>query len=196
MTLIKVRAVKPLGGHRLWFEFSDGSQVKRDFGDLVHKDRPVLEPLRDRLISRGFSSSAARRPGRTDSISRPGRSMTTWSATKRSPARLMPPDPAHRKGTPMPKGYIVARIVVTDPEKYAEYVKDASEAIRKYGGRPLVRGGTYEELEGEGRPRNVVIEFESLEQAKRYYRSPEYQAAKRKREGAGLADIVAVEGAA
>jgi uncharacterized protein (DUF1330 family) len=95
----------------------------------------------------------------------------------------------------MPKGYIVARIVVTDPEKYAEYVKDASEAIRKYGGRPLVRGGPYEELEGEGRPRNVVIEFESLEQAKRYYRSPEYQAAKRKREGAGQADIVAVEGA-
>ena len=96
----------------------------------------------------------------------------------------------------MPKGYIVARIVVTDPEKYAEYVKDASEAIRKYGGKPLVRGGAVETLEGEGRPRNVVIEFESLEQAKRYYRSPEYQAAKRKREGAGLADIVAVEGAA
>ncbi|HEX8165767.1 MAG TPA: DUF1330 domain-containing protein [Beijerinckiaceae bacterium] len=96
----------------------------------------------------------------------------------------------------MPKGYIVARIVVTDPEKYAEYVKDASEAIRKYGGRPLVRGGAVETLEGEGRPRNVVIEFESLEQAKRYYRSPEYQAAKRKREGAGTADIVVVEGAA
>ncbi len=96
----------------------------------------------------------------------------------------------------MPKGYIVARIVATDPEKYAEYVKDASEAIRKYGGRPLVRGGAVERMEGEERPRNVVIEFDSLEQAKRYYRSPEYQAAKRKREGAGLADIVAVEGAA
>lgn len=95
----------------------------------------------------------------------------------------------------MPKGYIVARIVVTDPERYAEYVKDASEAIRKYGGTPLARGGAHEELEGEARPRNVVIEFESLEQAKRYYHSPEYQAAKKKRDGAGQADIVAVEGA-
>jgi uncharacterized protein (DUF1330 family) len=95
----------------------------------------------------------------------------------------------------MPKGYIVARIVVTDPEKYADYVKDASAAIRKYGGKPLARGGAYEQLEGEARPRNVVIEFESLEQAKRYYHSPEYQAAKRKREGAGRADIVAVQGA-
>ena len=88
----------------------------------------------------------------------------------------------------MPKGYIVARIVVTDPEKYADYVKDASAAIQKYGGKPLVRGGQMAELEGEGRPRNVVIEFESLEQAKRYYHSPEYQAAKKKREGAGHAD--------
>lgn len=96
----------------------------------------------------------------------------------------------------MPKGYIVARIVVTDPEKYADYVKDASAAIRKYGGKPLVRGGAVETLEGEGRPRNVVIEFESLDEAKRYYHSPEYQAAKKKREGAGMADIVAVEGAA
>jgi uncharacterized protein (DUF1330 family) len=92
----------------------------------------------------------------------------------------------------MPKGYIVARIVVTDPEKYAEYVKDASEAIRKYGGRPLVRGGAYEELEGEGRPRNVVIEFESFEQAKRYYHSPEYQAAAEFRRRAAIADLVIV----
>jgi uncharacterized protein (DUF1330 family) len=96
----------------------------------------------------------------------------------------------------MPKGYIIARIVVTNPEQYADYVKDASAAIQKYGGRPLVRGGAMTELEGEGRPRNVVIEFESVEQAKRYYHSPEYQAAKKKREGAGYADIVAVEGAA
>jgi uncharacterized protein (DUF1330 family) len=95
----------------------------------------------------------------------------------------------------MPKAYVIARVTVTDPEKYAAYVKGASDAIRKYGGRPLVRGGAMVQLEGEARPRNVVIEFESLEQAKAYYHSPEYQAAKALREGAGVADIVAVEGA-
>ncbi len=58
----------------------------------------------------------------------------------------------------MPKGYIVARIVVTDPEQYAAYVKDASEAIRKYGGTPLVRGGAYEEREGAGRADIVAVE--------------------------------------
>ncbi len=94
----------------------------------------------------------------------------------------------------MPKAYVVARITVTNPEAYAEYVKGATEAIRKYGGRPLARGGAMATLEGEGRPRNVILEFDSLEQAKAYYHSPEYQAAKAKREGAGIADIVAVEG--
>jgi uncharacterized protein (DUF1330 family) len=95
----------------------------------------------------------------------------------------------------MPKGYVIARVTVTNPEAYAEYAKAATEAIRQYGGHPLVRGGTYEAVEGEARPRNVVLEFESFEQAKRYYRSPEYQAAKAKRDGACTAEFVIVEGA-
>lgn len=94
----------------------------------------------------------------------------------------------------MAKGYIVGRIKVTNPEAWAEYAKGATEAIAKYGGKPLVRGGTVAAMEGEARDRNVVIEFESLAQAQAYYNSPEYQAAKAKREGAGLVDVVAVEG--
>ena len=96
----------------------------------------------------------------------------------------------------MPKGYVIARVTVTNPEAYAEYAKGATEAIRQYGGRPLVRGGAYEALEGEARARNVVIEFDSVEQAKRYYYSPEYQAAKAKRAGAAIGEFVVVEGAA
>ena len=94
----------------------------------------------------------------------------------------------------MPKGYVIARVTVTNPQAYAEYAKDATEAIRQYGGRALVRGGAYEALEGEARARNVVVEFESFEQAKRYYHSAEYQAAKAKRAGAAVAEFVVVEG--
>jgi uncharacterized protein (DUF1330 family) len=94
----------------------------------------------------------------------------------------------------MPKGYFVARITVTDPERYSAYAKAASLAMARYGGKVLVRGGPVDTLEGEGRARNVVIEFASLEQAKAYYHSPEYQAAKALREGAGIADMIAVEG--
>lgn len=95
----------------------------------------------------------------------------------------------------MPKGYVIARITVTNPEAYAGYVALASEAIRKFGGTPLVRGGRSEALEGEARPRNVVVEFDSYETALAYYNSPEYQKAKKAREGAGIAEMVVVEGA-
>jgi uncharacterized protein (DUF1330 family) len=94
----------------------------------------------------------------------------------------------------MPKGYVIARLTVTDPDVFAEYVKDATAAIRQYGGRPLARGGAYEALEGEARARNVILEFDSFEQARRYYHSAEYQAAKAKRDGVAVAEIVAVEG--
>ena len=40
----------------------------------------------------------------------------------------------------MPKGYVIARVTVTNPVAYAEYAKGATETIRQYGGRPLVRG--------------------------------------------------------
>jgi uncharacterized protein (DUF1330 family) len=95
----------------------------------------------------------------------------------------------------MPKAYLIARVTVTDPDAYAEYARGASEAIRRHNGRPLARGGAYEALEGPARPRNVVIEFESLEQARRYYHSPEYQTAKAKRDGACEGEFVIVEGA-
>ena len=50
-------------------------------------------------------------------------------------------------------------------------------------------------LEGDWNPtRLVVLEFEDLEAAKRFYDSPEYQAAKKLREGAANLNMVAVEG--
>ncbi len=94
----------------------------------------------------------------------------------------------------MPKGYFIARVTVTDPDKYAVYAKMAGEAIRKYGGKPLARGGRFQAMEGDARARNVILEFESYDRAVEYYNSPEYQAAKKEREGAGIAEMVVVEG--
>ena len=94
----------------------------------------------------------------------------------------------------MPEGYIIARVDVTDPLAYARYAEAATPVIAKYGGRVLVRGGPCQVLEGEGRSRNVVIAFASLEDALRYYHSPEYAAARSLRVGAAIADFIAVEG--
>ena len=94
----------------------------------------------------------------------------------------------------MPKGYIIVRMTVTDPDAYAAYAAMASEAMRKYGIRPLARGGRSEGVEGEARPRNVILEAESYEAARTYYLSPEYQAAVAVRKPAGVGELVIVEG--
>ena len=95
----------------------------------------------------------------------------------------------------MSKGFVIASITVTNPTSYAEYVKAATAAIQKFGGKPLVRGGKCETLEGTTRMRNVVLEFESYDIAKAYYYSSEYQAALKLRAHASVANIVVVEGA-
>ncbi len=94
----------------------------------------------------------------------------------------------------MAKGYVIARAIVTDPERWAEYGAKAGAAAHKYGGTYLVRGGRCEVAEGEARARNVVAEFESFEAARAYVHSPEYAEARRLRSQAGVIDMVIVEG--
>lgn len=94
----------------------------------------------------------------------------------------------------MPKAYWIAHVTVTDPEPYKLYAEGASAAFREFGARVLARGGAFQQMEGEGHPRNVVIEFDSMEQALACYHSDAYQQAKKHREGAGIAQIAFVEG--
>ena len=94
----------------------------------------------------------------------------------------------------MPKGYVISRVDVKDPEAYARYAAAATKAIADHGGKPLARGGRFEALEGKARARNVVLEFESYEAARRYYHSQQYQAAKALRKGAADMEMVLVEG--
>ena len=94
----------------------------------------------------------------------------------------------------MPKGYLIAHATVTNPEKWAEYAAATKVALDKFGGKPLVRGGRHEIVEGNGTTRNAVLEFPNYESALGYARSPEYAAAKKLREGAGTLDMTVVEG--
>ena len=92
--------------------------------------------------------------------------------------------------------YLIARVHVTNPEAYEGYKELAAEAIAKYDGRYLARGGRTETLEGsEETARVVIVAFTTLEQAKKFYDSPEYQEAKAAREGAATGHFVVVEGA-
>jgi uncharacterized protein (DUF1330 family) len=107
----------------------------------------------------------------------------------------MPDQSQIAAGGLMPKGYWIARIDVKDPEVYKSYIANATPAYQKYGAKFLVRGGQCEAVEGPGRGRNVVIEFDSYEQAMACYRSAEYQAAAEFRRKASLGEILVVEGA-
>lgn len=95
----------------------------------------------------------------------------------------------------MAKGYWIARVDVRDPEGYKGYVATAKPAFERFGANFLARGGAHELVEGQGRARNVVIEFPSLAAARDCYNSPEYQAAKIIRQQYADGEIVLVEGA-
>jgi uncharacterized protein (DUF1330 family) len=95
----------------------------------------------------------------------------------------------------MPNGYWIARIVVTDTERYGAYAKVLPTVIERFGGRFLVAGGRFEAAEGEAKPRNVVNEFDDYEIARACWHSPEYVEVARLREGAAVVDVVIVEGA-
>jgi uncharacterized protein (DUF1330 family) len=95
----------------------------------------------------------------------------------------------------MTKAYIIAQATVTNPEQYEGYKALAGAAVAKYGGKYIVRGGATHLLEGDwAPPRLVILEFESVEQAQRFYASPEYQAARAQRQGAAQMNLLVVEG--
>jgi uncharacterized protein (DUF1330 family) len=94
----------------------------------------------------------------------------------------------------MPKGYVISRVDILNPEAYARYAAAAIKAITDHGGKVLARGGRSEALEGKARARNVVLEFESYDAARAHFHSGQYQAARALREGAAEIEMVLVEG--
>jgi len=94
----------------------------------------------------------------------------------------------------MPKGYIVVSVEVVDPTVYADYTQKLIELLRAAGVRPLVLGGRCEALEGEVRPRNLVLEFESYDIARELFYGPEYSALRALRADSAKANIILLEG--
>jgi len=92
--------------------------------------------------------------------------------------------------------YVIAEVEVTDPAAYEDYRKLVPPTIARYGGKFLVRGGATETKEGGWQPKRlVVLEFASMDQAKKRYHSPEYAPALALRIQAARSKLVLVEGA-
>lgn len=91
--------------------------------------------------------------------------------------------------------YLIAEVEITDPKAYEEYRTIVPGTIAQYGGRYLVRGGSVETKEGGWTPsRVVVLEFASMDQARKWYHSPEYAPALAIRTRAGKSKVILVEG--
>ncbi|MFM0569686.1 DUF1330 domain-containing protein [Paraburkholderia caledonica] len=94
----------------------------------------------------------------------------------------------------MPKGYLIAHVTISDGTAYAAYAQAAGEAMKNFNPRVIASSGQYENLEGEAHQRHVIFEFDSFDEAKRFYESPGYQAAKALRANAATGTFVIVEG--
>jgi uncharacterized protein (DUF1330 family) len=95
----------------------------------------------------------------------------------------------------MAKGYVVVNVHVKDTEHYPEYARLAFDTVTKFGGRYLVRGGKPVIVEGAPNlERFVILEFPSLDQARRWYDSDEYRPVRALRHKYADTDLFFIEG--
>ena len=91
--------------------------------------------------------------------------------------------------------YILVDITINDPQTYERYKLLAPASIAAYHGKYLVRGGRTEVLEGDWEPsRLVILEFPGVEEAKGWWESEEYAAAKALRQSCAATEMLLVEG--
>ena len=94
----------------------------------------------------------------------------------------------------MPKGYLVANIRVKDKEEFAAFSGMADPVIKAHGGKILAKGPDAEQHEGDLKGTVMMIEFDSLNAARKFYLSDECQAAKAIRDACSEADLMLIEG--
>ena len=91
--------------------------------------------------------------------------------------------------------YLIADVEVTDLAAMGEYMELEGESLAPFQSKKIVCCGKVELLEGDWKPKNLaVLEFESMEQAQQWYKSPAYSKAKDIRLRAASANVILVEG--
>ncbi len=92
-------------------------------------------------------------------------------------------------------GYAIISVEVKDEAAYNSVLDQVPAIVAAHGGRYLVQGGAAEVIRGDWRPdRLVVLEFDSVEQAKRWQEADDYADVREKLNQATDTQIVIVEG--
>lgn len=83
-------------------------------------------------------------------------------------------------------GYFVLLVGINDHDRYAEYARAVPLTYARYGGRMAIRGPVVEVIEGVLEVREdtrlVVLEFESVDLARAWWTSRDYQRVRELRE--------------
>ena len=91
--------------------------------------------------------------------------------------------------------YIIADILLHEPDRYKEYVENVPALIKKHGGKYCVRGGDAQVLEGSWSPsRLIILEFPDRAAALAMYDDPEYEPYKSLRGAISDSKVVIVNG--
>jgi len=91
--------------------------------------------------------------------------------------------------------YVIVEIDIKDPVGYEEYKNRAGASVLKYGGKYIVRGGRTEVLEGDWKPKRIVVlEFESMDRAKEWLNCEEYREPRKMRHRTAKTNMILVEG--
>ena len=91
--------------------------------------------------------------------------------------------------------YVIVEVDVQNPTEYEDYKKQTPPSLLPFQGKFIVRGGKTEILEGDWHPKRIVVlEFPTLELAKKWWSSEEYAPAKALRQRTAKTRMIAVEG--
>jgi len=94
------------------------------------------------------------------------------------------------------KHYSVAELDITDRGWVADYVKNVTPLVERFGGRYLARTPAIEKFEGSRKPPQVflIIEWPSKEAAHGFYESEEYRPYRAARIAGSTGEFVLVAG--
>ena len=92
-------------------------------------------------------------------------------------------------------GYAIISVEVKDEAAYNSVLDQVPAIVEAHGGRYLVQGGSAEVIRGDWKPdRLVVLEFDTVEQARRWQEADDYADVRQKLNEATDTQVVIVEG--
>ena len=93
-----------------------------------------------------------------------------------------------------PLGYMIANYQINDQAGFQKYMDAAGSLAAKYNGRVIVFNLTATAVEGSPKSVIAIAEFPTVDDAHRFYNSPEYTAAKQFRIASTEGSVIITEG--